>query len=438
MLMSVLADLTDLRQREFARLDATGSVYLDYTGAALYPACLVRRHARRLTAGVLGNPHAESAPAFASTAAIEAARVLTLRFLDADPGAYDVVFTANASGAIRILAEAFPFRAGSRLVLSADNHNSVNGLRVPAQRRGAAVEYVPLSSDMRGVDPRPWLNPMTAPSLFAFPAQSNFSGVRHPLEWVGIAQRQGYRVLLDAAAYAPTSPLSLSSVPADFVALSFYKLFGYPTGVGALIARRDALAVLRRRYFGGGTVQFVSVQNRLARRKAGGEAFEDGTLNFLAMPAVSDGLRWLGRLGVQCVNEHVTRLTGALLDRLTGLGDRVTIYGPSDTRNRGGTVAFNLRRDGHLLPYEAVEAAAREHGVAIRGGCFCNPGAAEHAFGIPARRARTCLRGEFSVPRFRACLGDTPVGAVRASIGVPTSAADLDRLVDVTLALTRG
>jgi selenocysteine lyase/cysteine desulfurase len=36
--------------------------------------------------------------------------------------------------------------------------------------------------------------------LFGYPAQSNFSGVQHPLTWVGDAQGAGYDVLLDAAA----------------------------------------------------------------------------------------------------------------------------------------------------------------------------------------------------------------------------------------------
>src|SRR5688572_7316247 len=74
-----------LRAHEFARLDASGLVYLDYTGAALYPASLVRRDARRLATNLLGNPHAESAPSTASTAALDDARRLTLRLLDADP-----------------------------------------------------------------------------------------------------------------------------------------------------------------------------------------------------------------------------------------------------------------------------------------------------------------------------------------------------------------
>jgi selenocysteine lyase/cysteine desulfurase len=222
--------------------------------------------------------------------------------------------------------------------------------------------------------------------------------------------------------------LSLSRVPADFVAVSFYKMFGYPTGVGALVARRDALATLRRRYFGGGTVEFVSVQNRLSRGRRGSGRFEDGTPNFLAMPAVADGLRWIERLGMERIERHVNTLTRQLLDRLAALGDRIMVYGPRHGCDRGGTVAFNLRRDGRVLPYETVELAARERGIALRGGCFCNPGAAEHAFSIPAERARACLRGPFSVQRLRDCLGSSAVGALRVSVGIPTIVGDLDRL----------
>jgi hypothetical protein len=67
-------------------------------------------------------------------------------------------------------------------------------------------------------------------------------------------------VLLDAAAFVPTNRLDLAAVHPDFVALSFYKMFGYPTGVGALIARRDGARKLHRPWFAGGTITVASVQ----------------------------------------------------------------------------------------------------------------------------------------------------------------------------------
>jgi selenocysteine lyase/cysteine desulfurase len=430
--------LTELRAREFSRLDASRQAYLDYAGAALYPASLVAGDAARLLRDVLGNPHSASAPSAASTSAIDEARRMTLRFLDADAETYDVVFTANATAGMRILAEAFPFRRGSRLVLTADNHNSVNGLRLAARRRGAAVGYVPLGADLRASEPDDFLMRPRAASLFAYPAQSNFSGVRHPPGWVREAQRRGYRVLLDAAAFVGAAPLSLRSVPADFVALSFYKMFGYPTGVGALVVRHDALRELRRRYFAGGTVEFVSVQNALARMRPGAEGFEDGTPHFLAMSAVTNGLRWLRGVGMAAIDRHDQCLTRLLLDRLAALGDRVVVYGPRGTHSRGGIVSFNVRRDGRIVPFEVVEEAARRRGVAIRGGCFCNPGAAEHAFGVPPRVARQCLREEeFSIARLRACLDGIAVGALRASVGPATTITDVERLTTLVEEMTR-
>ena len=430
--------LDGIRAREFARLDASGHAYLDFTGAALYPASLVEAQRARLLDGVFGNPHSDSGASRASTDAIERARRRVLEFFDGDAAEFEVIFTANASGAMRLVGSSFPWRHGSAFVLSADQHNSVNGIREYARRGGADVRYVGLGAELRPLDPGPKLGVAHARSLFAFPAQSNFSGVQHPFEHVRIAQAHGYHVLVDAASYVPTHPLSLDALGADFVALSFYKMFGYPTGLGALIARRDALALLEPRWFAGGTVDFVSVQNRMHRLAAGPAALEEGTVDFLGIPAAVAGLDFLGRIGMRAIERHVAGLTSYALDRLATLGDRVVVYGPHDTRARGGTVAFNLVDDaGAVVPYERVEAAARAAGISVRGGCFCNPGAAERAFGIPAARARVCLDdpAPFTPVRLRACLGDRAVGAVRMSLGIPSAHDDVDRLIRVLAAL---
>ena len=435
----------DLRATEFGRLDRSGEVYLDYTGSALYAESQVRGHLDILTASVLGNPHSQSVASLRSTEIIEDARRLTLQFFRADPDEYDVVFTANASGACRLVGEAFAFEPGSRFVLSADDHNSVNGLRQYALARGATVHYVPLDAELRLDGAEHHLTAVAAPSVFAFPAQSNFSGVQHPLGLIDVAQRAGYTVLLDAAAFVPTNPLALDVVRPDFVVLSFYKMFGWPTGVGALIARHAALAALRRPWFAGGTVELVSVQHRTHMFKAGAEGFEDGTPNFGAMAALPAGFTLLDTIGMDNVKRHVARHTGRLLAALAALHHSngrplTTVYGPACTRARGGTVAFNvLDRDGRVVPYQRVEETALSHGVSLRGGCFCNPGAAERAFGFPAARSAQCMeraRHEgFSIRSYAECLGDdTAVGAVRVSLGIATNATDLSRLLEVVTA----
>jgi len=445
------ARFEELRRREFGRLEANGITYLDYTGSGLYAASRVRAHAERLCGSVLGNPHSDSGPSTEATRIIEWTRADVLDFFDADPDVWTVVFAANASAAAKLVGEAFPFGEDSRLVLLQDNHNSMNGLREYARAGGAAVEYLPLDGELRlagGGFPADRLGAPAGPSLFAFPAQSNFSGVRHPLSLATEARRAGYSVMLDAAAYVPTSPLPLRSTDADFVCISFYKMFGFPTGVGALLARRESLAGLRRPWFSGGTVEWVTVETGRRRLLPSAEAFEDGTPNFLDIAAVSGGLELLREIGMEDIRAHVADLTVRLLESFasaeTALGrPLVDLYGPRTIEGRGATVAFNLLDEaGGTIPYEEVERAARDAGIAVRGGCFCNPGASERAFGVDPTRTLACLesvpRGEFHPRRLGDCLDGAPVGAVRASFGIASTAADVDRLVDFLIELAAG
>jgi selenocysteine lyase/cysteine desulfurase len=429
----------ELRAKEFGRLDERGYVYLDYTGSALYADSHLRAHEEFLEHHVLGNPHSENPASAAATRIVDAARRDVLDFFGADPAVYTVIFAANASAALKLVGESYPFVEGSRFTLLQDNHNSVNGIRMYAEREGAETIYLPLDDELRMDRSVPIPPAGEGPSLFAYPAQSNFSGVRHPLGLVQEAHALGYDVLLDAAAFVPTNELDLGSADADFVCISFYKMFGFPTGLGALLARREALERLRRPWFSGGTVEFVSVENRIHRLLLGAGAFEDGTLNFLGIAAVQGGLAFLREIGMSRVHRRVKGLTARLLQIFqearhpTG-EPAVRIYGPTSTDGRGGTVAFNLvYPDGRAVPYGEVERAASTEGIALRGGCFCNPGAAERALELPAGAMLECLQtieqGEFNLRVLAECLGDeVAVGATRASVSIPTTDADLDRL----------
>jgi molybdenum cofactor sulfurtransferase len=425
---------TRLRAADFGRLDAGGHVYLDYTGSGLYPESLVRGHADLLCGSVLGNPHSNNPTSAAASALVDAARERVYDYFRADRDEYQVVFTPNATGALRVIGEAFPFTAGSRYVLSADNHNSCNGIREYAHARGAAVAYVPLDADLRIGDLQPYLAgaERERANLFVFPLQSNFSGVKHPLEWIGQAQGMGYRVFVDAAAYVPHNRLDLGRVKPDFACVSFYKMFGYPTGVGVLLARTEALEELSRPWFCGGTVRFVSATSEVCKPYRTARGFEDGTLNFLDIAAVPAGLDWLERVGVDDVRRHTMRLTALLLEGMDALrhsdgSPMVRVYGPRGTDRRGATVAMNvLDADGQVVFFKEVESRARAEQISIRTGYFCNPGAAEYAFDHPPREVSECADEDaFDIFDYSACMQRRPVGAVRASLGVASNEADV-------------
>lgn len=430
-----------LRDREYARLDRLGHVYLDYTGGGLYAESQVHEHLRWLSENVFGNPHSVNPTSLAATQAIEETRALILEFFHADPQEYEVIFTANASGALKLVGESYPFEPGSRYLLTFDNHNSVNGIREFARARGAEVTYIPVTLPEMGIpasllDLELTRRPAGKASLFAYPAQSNFSGVRHSLEWVARAQALGWDVLLDAAAFVPTAPLDLSQVHPDFVPLSFYKMFGYPTGVGALIARKEALRKLRRPWFAGGTITVASVQGDKFYLADGAAAFEEGTLNYLNIPAVAIGLRHLQRIGYDLIQTRLKCLTGWLLENLQALHhpnghSLVRIYGPTTTEGRGATIALNFfNAEGRPIDHRQVEQLAAQARISLRTGCFCNPGAGEIALGLQQPELVACFsqpghEQRLTLEDFRLCIDGKASGAVRISLGLVSNFDDV-------------
>jgi len=201
--------IDELRDREYARLDKLNQVYLDYTGGGLYAESQLHQHMQLLSEGVFGNPHSKNPTSLAMTHLVEQARSYVLKYFNADPTEYVAIFTPNASGALKLVGEAYPFGPNSRFLPAYDNHNSVNGIREFASGKEAEVTYLPtvqpelrfdpeaLNAELSNVQPETF-------NLFAYPAQSNFTGVQHPLEWIAKAQEKGWHVLLKAAASKST------------------------------------------------------------------------------------------------------------------------------------------------------------------------------------------------------------------------------------------
>jgi selenocysteine lyase/cysteine desulfurase len=443
---AVTRAIDDLRRTEYRRLDQHGHTYLDYTGGGVYAESQLREHLDLLSRRVFGNPHSGNPASLAMTELVELARASVLTYFRASADDYEVVFTPNATGALRLVGEGYPFESDGCCLLSVDNHNSVNGVREFARRRGAVVRYAPLTSPDLRLNPSALLRELDrsvgGPKLFAYPAQSNFSGVQHSLDWVQGARARGWDVLLDAAAFAPTNALDLTVCQPDFVSLSFYKLFGYPTGIGCLIARKPALARLRRPWFSGGTITFSSVRALDGGSdgyylKPGPGGFEDGTVNYLSVPAVAIGLRWLDSIGVDVVHTRVGALTTWLLDELEGLCHTnrrpiVQVYGPRDTSDRGPTIAMNLLDpSGNVWDCWEVERLANERNLSLRSGCHCNPGAREVALGFEQAEMTACFdrKDLLSYTQFVQQIRPSIQGVVRVSFGLASTFHDAQRFL---------
>ncbi len=445
--------LDELRANDYRRVDQGEHIYLDYTGGGLYAESQVRKHQAILLEGTFGNPHSSNPSSMAATHLVESARAYVLKFFNADPAEYDVVFTPNASGALKIVGESYPFGPGGQYLLTFDNHNSVNGIREFAHAKGAQVTYLPVVLPDLRVDHSMLLGALDKATpgrnnLFAYPAQSNFSSVKHPLEWIEEAHERGWDVLVDAAAFAPTNKLDLSLYKPDFVPLSFYKIFGYPTGLGALIARKTALRKLHKPWFAGGTITVASVQGDKYYLAEGHMAFEDGTVDYLNIPAIEIGLRHMEAIGMDVIKERVRCLTGWLLDNLTAMKHStgvplVRVYGPTSTEARGGAVTVNFfDQNGIAIDHRSIEEMANKVNISLRTGCFCNPGAGEVALGISRVELDVCFNGpghenRLTLDDFRLCIDGKSSGAVRISVGMVTNFNDIQAFLKFCEGLLR-
>lgn len=197
---------------------------------------------------------------------------------------YTVIFTSGSTAALKLVAEAFPWvpetseEPGSRFCYLTDSHTSVVGMRgITVAKNILSVPVKPRDMLLRGNGMLAEEKSCRTPLLFCYPAQSNFSGNKYPLAWIEQIQSgklhpitaQGkWFVLLDAASYVSTSPLDLSAHRADFVPLSFYKIFGFPTGLGALLIKNEVASCLKKTYFGGGTAAaYLSGEDFYSPRK---------------------------------------------------------------------------------------------------------------------------------------------------------------------------
>lgn len=426
------------------------TIYLDHAGTTPYAKSMIEEFSRQMTSNLFGNPHSMSLSSQLSTQRTDDVRLRILQFFNADPEEYDLVFVANATAAIKLLADSLrdSDHRGFWYGYHADAHTSLVGVRELAE-----MGHQCFQSDAE-VDS--WIAELPdiqtkAPKLIAFPAQSNLNGRRLPLRWckeVRSASRQSggnVYTLLDAASFVSTAPLDIGAVAPDFTALSFYKIFGFPD-LGALIVRKSAARVFeRRRYFGGGTVDMViaaGAQWHAKKESSIHDRLEDGTLPFHSIVALDAALDTHKRLygSMANISTHTTFLAKRLFDRISLLThwnqknvcqiyQTNAVYGC--TMTQGPILAFNIRNSqGEFIPKTEVEKLATVQNIQIRTGSVCNPGGTASALGWSGTDLRRHYSTGLRCGDAHDIIGGRPTGILRVSLGAMTNMKDIDSIVD--------
>lgn len=278
--------------------------------------------------------------------------------------------------------------------------------------------------------------------LFTFPAMSNYSGEKFPMKnWIEEAHKSSYKVILDAASFVSTNPLDLSILDPDFVSISFYKIFGYPTGLGALIVKNSSLKCLKRPYFGGGTVEMHLVNKSGHAGKIAEEHFEDGTLHFHGILALKHGFDFIQKIGgMTIISQHTFNLAKYLFEKLSELkydsGQKVIeIYTSNDFKDinvQGGILNFNvLKRNGSVFGFTEFRKIAIHNNLVIRVGCFCNIGSCQKYLNLTDKDIESNHKAGHVCGDNIDILGGKPTGSIRVSFGHYSTKSHADRVIKI-------
>ena len=388
------SDLSARCRRDFPALDRRRNgappVYLDNACTTLvprsviaamneyytdYPACGGRRShhwfAREVTMRIEGD----------SEQGISGARQKLADFIHA-ASAQQILFTANTTQAINLVALGLKFRTGDRVLVTDREHNSnllpwlrlqKQGLirleTVPADGNDE-LDFAAMEEKLKGGSVR----------LVSLAWTSNVTGTTLPAaKIISLAHRYGARVLLDGAQTVPRQTVDVQGLDVDFLAFSLHKMCG-PRGIGVLYGKKDLLGrgigeweggdeVLEPAILGGGMVSDSTFNSY--RLLEAPERYESGILNYPGIIASGTAIEYLGSLGMDRIADHEERLNGrltrALLDRYGDLG-WFRIFGPRDAGRRGGILTFEVQRPNAVGIATELNAGAN---IMIRDGTFC-------------------------------------------------------------------
>ncbi|CAF1010950.1 unnamed protein product [Rotaria sordida] len=469
--------IDEIYKNEFSNHYPSNRIYLDHAGTTLYTQTQLDEHFNQLRTLTLNNPHSEQEDS-KSLLLIQECIELILSIFDTSSRYYSIIFTLNTTHACQLLSLLFPFSSKSEYAYMIDSHNSLIGIRQQVKLKGGSFSIIDYPLQIYNQESNPdedWSFRCACRSspclssdiestipyycLFATPAENNFNGLRPPLgKLVGpfINARENqiknfpipihrypsekchWLTLVDCAKYLSTKSFSLSLYPVDFVVLSFYKIFGYPTGLGALIIRNESLKILNKEnYFGGGSVEYISpYDDSRVEYKSGINGFIHGTIPFTTILSISHGFQLITyKLSYKYISLHTQCLIDYCRNEMLKLnysnGQNLCLF--YDVRNNfiyehgysyGPILNFNLYNiHGQFLSCRLIQRIAADHNIILRVGTFCAPGASQAYLGSSKsfENSHVCRRGLFCGTNTDGedvlDSGHQPLGSIRLSLG---------------------
>jgi selenocysteine lyase/cysteine desulfurase len=411
-------------------LDGTRRRYVNLDNAASAPPLVAVRDAVERFAPWYSSVHRGSGfKSQVSTHAYEVAREAVGRFVGADPEHQTVVFIRNTTEGINKVSRALGRTRPIVFTTLMEHHSNL----LPWQASASEVRFIQVDADGRlhldDLERQLRDAPTDRPRLVAISGAYNVTGYTPPIhEAARLAHRYGARILVDAAQLVPHRPVDMRGTGnadgLDFLVFSAHKLYA-PYGGGALITPNDVFTDTPGE-LGGGVVEMVMLDHTLWSDLPDRE--EAGSPNVIGAVALHAAVNRLEELGMDNVAAHEAQLTRYALERLAEIPG-LQLIGPTGAHERLGVLTFRMADVPHM---QVASILAYEWGVGVRSGCFCAHPGMLHLLKVSHTEGQRIARlieahDKRSVP-----------GAVRASLGLYNTEADVDALVDGLQAIASG
>ncbi len=302
-----------------------------------------------------------------ATELYEQSRKKIANFINVRPE--EIIFTRNTTESINLIAHSW---ARSNLkkddviaITEIEHHSNIVPWQILCQEIGTRLEYVGI--DENGFLDVEYLIELISSrkvKLVSISHMSNVLGTIVPIERIiKTAHQYEIPVIVDGAQSVPHMPVDAKNLDCDFLVFSAHKMLG-PTGVGVLYAKKELLEKMKP-FMGGGDMikevfKFHTNYNEVPYK------FEAGTPNIADVVGFGAAVDYLEKIGMENIRKHEIYLTEYALESMQSL-KYITIYGPMDSKFRGGVISFNI---ADIHPHD-LATIMNDHGIAIRSGHHC-------------------------------------------------------------------